>query len=454
MSVSPARRAALQVLRRLRQREAFGAETLDAVLATSRLSPADVALATRLSYGVMQTMGVLDEVIDARTDRPGSLEPGVRDALRVATYELLHSRTPQRAVVHEGVEAVKGVRPQAAGMANAVLRRIGHDAGSFPWGDPDSDDDVLARATAHPRWLVDVWVAELGREAAVAALSSGPEGAPLYLWHNPFRGSSIETLDALETDGAEPLETDPPGCILAQRRSAAIRGSALRDGRCMVADATAQLVARVVAPAPGSTVVDLAAGRGAKTAQMQALAVQAGGECDLYAVDIHPFKVDVLSKRMDELGVPGVTALVGDATAIAGVAGLPSPGEADAVLLDAPCTGLGTLRRHPEKRWRISPDDPARLAVLQAQMLEQASLLVRPEGYVVYSTCTVSARENQQVVGGFLESSAGRGFETADLREAVPGTWHDAIGPEGWFQSVPTVDGPDGHFVARLRRRA
>ncbi len=452
MSVAPARRAALQVLKRVRERDAFGPETLDAVLAASGLSQADQALATRLTYGTLQTQGVLDEAIDRLATRPGDIEPRVRDALRLTAYEILFARTPPRAAVHQGVEAVRAARPQASGLANALLRRLAGEAPSFPWGDPEADDEALARLTGHPRWLVDLMIVELGREAAQRVLRSQNEPAPLYLWHNPFAGEFGEALAMLEDDGADPESSEPQGCILARNASAAVRGATLAQGRCLVCDAAAQVAALAVGPWPAGAVVDLAAGRGTKTVQMQAASVRAGGPCRLYAIDLHPFKTEVLARRMERLGVPGVTVLTGDATDVAGIAGLPEAGTADAVLLDAPCSGLGTLRRGAEKRWRLRPSDLDGLVALQSGMLAQAATMVRPGGVLVYSTCSISRRENHEVVSDFLRSAHGSEFRTGDLSSAVPETWRGWIGPEGWFQSLPDVGGPDGHFVARLDR--
>lgn len=451
MSLAPARKAALTVLRRVRERGAFGPETLDAVLRAAGLSPQDTALATRLTYGALQTQGTLDEALDRFIAQPASVEPAVRDALRLAAYEILFARTPARAAVNEGVEAVKSVRRQASGLANAVLRKLAAAAPAFPWGDPASDDDALARATGHPRWLVNRWIAELGRDRAVEALTADAEPAPLYLWHDPFAGSLVEAMDALEADGAEPEPCEPPGCILARRAQAAVRGRAVGEGRVLVTDASAQLAARAAGAHPGGVVVDVAAGRGTKTAQLQALSAAVGEPAHLFALDVHPFKAEVLARRMRDLGVPDVTTVVGDATDVASVEGLPAAGTADAVLLDAPCTGLGALRRRPEKRWRVTPEDSERLAVLQLEMLSQAASLVRLGGVVVYSTCTVSRAENEDVVSRFLEGSGGA-FRTADLSDGVPEAWRRDIGPEGWFGSIPRAGGPDGHFVAKLER--
>jgi 16S rRNA (cytosine967-C5)-methyltransferase len=451
MSLAPARRAALTVLHRVREREAFGPETLDVVLRAAGLSQQDSALATRLTYGTLETLGTLDEAIDRHLSRPDAVEPRVRDALRLSAYELLFARTPARAAVNEGVEAVKQIRPQASGLANAVLRRIAEAAATFPWGDPETDDDALARATAHPRWIVDLWVRELGRQRAVEALNSGIEPAPLYLWWNPFKGSIVEAMDMLHSDGAEPVQSDPSGCIRVGKPQAAVRGRAVGEGRVLVTDAAAQLAALACGAHPGGVVVDIAAGRGTKTAQLQALSVAEGAPARVIALDIHPFKADVLRRRMGDLGIPGVTSLVGDALDPASVEGLPRGEGADAVLLDAPCSGLGSMRRRPEKRWRMSADDIPRLASLQIGMLRAAASLVRVGGLMVYSTCTVSRAENHEVASSFLEGSGGA-FRTADIASVVPEAWRGDIGEQGWFQSTPRNGGPDGHFVAAFTR--
>jgi 16S rRNA (cytosine967-C5)-methyltransferase len=452
MSLSPARRVAYRVVKRVREREAFGPQTLDAVLAAASLSHEDTALATRLTYGTLQTQGVLDEAIDRVTDKPGAIEPQVRDALRITAYELLFMRTPPRAAVHEGVEMVKAVRKQAAGLANAVLRKVAASASSFPWGDPATDADALARLTGHPRWLVDLLVAELGDEDARLMLAADNEPAPLYLWHDPFVGTLVEALDALTADGADPVEYLLPGCVEARTPASAVRGEAVRRHLLEITDASAQVVALAVGGHPGGVVIDLAAGRGTKTAQLQALSVAAGGPADLFAVDIHPFKSDVLRGRMKTLGIPGVRVLTGDALDVECIGGLPAAGTADAVLLDAPCSGLGTLRRHPEKRWRVTLESIADLASLQARLLEQAASLVRVGGVVVYSTCTVACAENDDVVAGFLDSEAGEGFATRTPVAELPESLREWIGPKGWFQSQPRAGGPDGHFVAGLVR--
>ncbi len=452
MSLAAARRAARETLADVRKREGFGHDLLAARLRRADLDPRDAALVTRIVYGTLATEGTLDEVLDEQVDRPARLHPRVRDALRAAVYELLYMRTPDRVAVHQGVESVREVNPRAAGLANAVLRRIAERADSFPWGDPATDDAALARLTGHPLWMTELLIADLGRARAEEVLRADLEPAPLYLAHNPFRGPLDALLARLAAEGAAPLLTGPEGCIEAADASAAVRAGALAAGECLVADAGAQFVASLCAPHGAGRVVDIAAGRGTKTALIQASAHRRGVTADVLAADLHGYKTSLLRSRMDELAVPGVTVVTADATDPASVELLGGPASADAVLVDAPCSGLGTLRRHPEKRWRVTPADIEALAGLGAAMLGIAARLVRPGGFVVYSTCTVTARENAEVVAGFLGSPEGEGFACAPLTAEMPGGWSHFLTDEGWFASYPTPGGPDGHFAALMRR--
>lgn len=451
MNVAPARAAALEVVRRVRERDAYAPAVLDAVLGARSLSDADASLATRLAYGTLQSQGVLDDAIDRHASRPGALEPAVRDALRIAAYELLFARTPARASVHQGVEAVRGIRPQAAGFANAVLRRLAEEADTFPWGDPATDTAALARSTAHPLWLVELLQRDLAKDAGDEMLLADNEPAPLFLAHNPFAGTFEALMASLAEDGVDPQTCDPEGCVRAGVPAAAVRSRAVAEGLALVTDAAAQLAPLALGPHPGEDIVEIASGRGTKTVGIQAVSSAAGEPARIHALDVHAFKADVLARRMEQLRVPGVTPLVGDATALGSVPGLPTA--AAAVLVDAPCSGLGTLRRHPEKRWRLAPEDLETLPRLQLAMLEQASSLVRPGGVLVYSTCTVARAENQDVVSAFLASEAGKNFQTRELSTTVPVAWRRFLTEEGWFASVPERDGMDGHFVARLERR-
>jgi len=451
VTLAASRAGALRVLEEVRRRDAWGHEIVSKLLPALELDERDSAHLTRLVYGVLATEGTLDEALDRYLDRPGRVHPKVRDALRVAAWELLFGGAPHAVAVDQGVRAVRSVHPRAAGLANAVLRHLAEDAGGFPWGDPDTDLEALARLTGHPPWLARLLVDDLGAQRARAVMEADNEPAPLYLAHNPFRGPLDDLLTSLTAEGVRTRPVGPPGCLLASPPATAVRSRALRDGRCIVADAAAQFVATLAACGPGNRVVELAAGRGTKTLIMQAASVRAGGPAQILSADIHEFKTALLATRMADLGVPQVDVRTADTTDPATVELLGGPHSADAVLVDAPCSGLGTLRRHPEKRWRLRPESIERTAAVAEAMLLNAASLVRPGGFVVYSTCTVTERENRQVIEGFLHSAAGQGFTTESLSGAVPPGWEPFLTAEGWFSSLPQTGGPDGHFAAVLR---
>ncbi len=196
MSASPARRVAREVVTRVRERSAYAHELMDSALRNAALSPADTALATRLAYGTIQAEGTLLEVLD-RYLGGKRVEPRISDALRVSAYEILFMRSETRAAVHQGVELVREVRKQAAGLANAVLRRLAEDAPGFPWGDPARDVNALARLHAHPVWLAEMLIEELGREAAEQVMAADNTPAPLYLAANRFVGSAESAREVL-----------------------------------------------------------------------------------------------------------------------------------------------------------------------------------------------------------------------------------------------------------------
>lgn len=446
MRVAPARRLALKVLGRIRRGAAFSGAVLAAELARSSLSERDTALVTRLVYGTLACEGVLDEAIDRHLRT--RVEPPVRDALRLAAYELLFSRAPAYATVDQAVSAVRDYRPQAAPLANAVLRRLSDEAAAFPWGDPQTDDDALARATGHPRWVVEVFVSALGRNRASSALFAGLEPAPTYVRLDPFAADRDETLRALASSGADPRESPPdPDCFVLEHPA---RAFSTEPRGFFPMDAAAQLAPAACRPRPGAELLDACAGRGNKTVCLQAIAARAGGPARITAVDVHAGKARMLEERLRSGGVPGVTVAVADATE-PGFLG--SRERFDAALVDAPCSGLGTLRRYPEKRWRLAPDAAETLAPLQSRLLAAAAAAVRPGGRVVYSTCSVDRRENGDVVRGFLDGAEGRDFVREPISPLVPSEWAEFEDVEGTFQSWPLAGGPDGHYVAVLRRK-
>jgi 16S rRNA (cytosine967-C5)-methyltransferase len=259
-------------------------------------------------------------------------------------------------------------------------------------------------------------------------------------------------FDALERDGAAPASCTIDGCIQAGAPSVAIKSASLLNHHLLVVDAGAQFAAHAAHAAAGQRIVDFGAGRGTKTLLLAADAYLAGGVADIVAVDTHAFKLESLMAVAERSGAKGISVVVADAT-MPDAPGMPAPQSVDTVLVDAPCSGLGTLRRHPDRRWRAKPDEIETLAVLGGRLIQSAATLVKPGGFVVYSTCTIASAENAEVVESFLGSAVGAEFEIDSLEADAPDQLWRFLTPEGYFQSLPEHGGADGHFVARMRRR-
>lgn len=446
---SPARLAALDVVRAVRERDAFAQDVIGTRIDRSDLSSEDRAFATKLALGVVGASGTLDEIIDRALNKPSDVQPDVRDALRISAYELVFLDKTPHAAVDQGVELVRSFAQSASGLANAVLRKIVQLRPAFPFGDPTRDVEALARLHAFPTWLARKLVADLGPQAAVAFMRASNEQAPLFIAVNAAKIGDAALVAAFEKldEDLDPVSVDGvevPGCYRVLDTRALLLPEVKRlfaQGKILVSDAASQLVAASVLPErKPASFLEIGAGRATKTILLQSDAVRAyGSQLDLVTLDNHAFKTKLLRERAERYGVQVSDALTGDALQLDAVVGERT---FDAVFIDAPCSGLGTLRRHPEIRWRIQPADVAEFARVQQGMLHAAAPHVAPGGTLAYATCTVTREENNAQVIAFLESEAGAGFELAPVagRSCV---------------ATPLAPGSsDAHFAVRFVRRA
>ncbi len=446
--VDHARQAALDLLAAVRSRSAYANLTLPGLLNDRGLSGRDAALATELAYGTCRALGQLDAVIGACCDRPlAELDGPVLDALRLATYQLLHTRIPDHAAVSVTVDLVRaGPNPGAAGFVNAVLRRVSRQnlAGWIAEIGPDRGVDplgYLALSTAHPRWIASAIKESLGAgnddygmaelEAALLADDIAPQ---VHLLAKPGRISQDELMIA---SAGERARYSPFGVYLPTGDPGRI--SAIADGRAAVQDEGSQLVALALVSAElqgqDKRWLDLASGPGGKAALLGAWAGQVGARVD--AVEITPHRAELVRKAVAGLPVAVHTADGRDP-------GLPAAAF-DRVLLDAPCTGLGALRRRPEARWRRQQSDVAPLVKLQRELLASAAKLVRPGGLVAYVTCSPHLSETSGVISRRPED-----LELIDARPYLPGVPDLGDGPT--VQLWPHRQGTDGMFLALMRR--
>ncbi len=440
-----ARRVALDVLTAVRSQGAYANLTLPGLLTQRRITGRDAALATELTYGTCRALGQLDAVIGACGDRDfADLDGVVIDALRLGAYQLLHTRIPPHAAVSATVDLVRaGDRPGGAGYVNAVLRRVS-EADLQTWIDrlaPDERTDPeghLAFARAHPRWIVtavsDALGGGPGNPDLEKALEADDKPPAVHLVARPGR---IDRVELVALSGGRPAAYSPFGVYLHGGDPGALRPVA--DGRAGVQDEGSQLVAIALTlptvDGPDGHWLDLAAGPGGKAALLGALAAERGAQLD--AVEIAPHRADLI--RGTVRGLP-VRVHTGDGRH----PDLPESGF-DRVLLDAPCTGLGALRRRPEARWRRQPTDVPPLTTLQRELLASAARMVRPGGVIAYVTCSPHLAETAGVIG-----RRPPGLELIDARECLPGV--PDLGPGPTVQLWPHRQGTDGMFLALLRR--
>jgi 16S rRNA (cytosine967-C5)-methyltransferase len=416
-----ARDVALAALERV-DGGAYANLVLPRLLARSRLGPAERAAATDLVYGSLRLRAALDFALRPLSRQPlERLEPLVLRGLRLGAYELLFAGTAAHAAVAETVGAVAraGHRGQA-GYVNAVLRRL---AASPPaWPDPATDPAGWATTRgSHPAWVVEEALARLGPAELVALVEADNARPEVTLRATPGRATRDGLLAELAAAGvaARPSPLSPE-CLALERGDPA-ELPAVREGRAVVQDAASALVAPMVGAGPGDLVADLAAGPGGKAGHLAALGAT------VLAVEPQPRRARLVAATAHRLGVADrLHTVIGD-----GRRPPLRPGTADAALVDAPCTNLGSLRRRPEARWRHGPDDLPGLVELQLGLLEAAADAVRPGGTVCYSVCTWTRAETDEVLAALLA-------RRDDLRlEAARQLW-------------PHRDGADGMFLARL----
>ena len=434
------RELALAILDRVERQQAYADALLDARLREAALPQADGALLTRTVYGALRWRGRIDWVLRGLLRDPlDELDPLVRNLLRLGGYELLFlDRVPSYATVNEMVAlARKRAGPGKARLVNAVLRQVARrerDAWSPPASGKDRD---VAALVSHPSWLVDLWRGELGAVESRRLMEANNREAPLVLRANGLRIDRDELVRRLGSRGldARPGAWSPLAVRL--RGSASPAGLAeFRDGLCQVQGEASQMVGFLVDPKPGMRVLDVCAAPGGKTTHLAELMQDRG---QVVACDVSERGLAKLGDNARRLGLGCIRARA-----------LPDdPAAFERVLVDAPCSGLGSLRSHPEIKWRRTEADLRRLAALQARILEQAAGRVSPGGVLVYATCTLSRVENEQVVESFVERRPD--FAVEDAAACLPA----AAGPmtdRGYLLALPHRHDTDGFFAARLRR--
>ncbi len=435
--VSPARSCAYAVIRRVFEQGAFADRAFQSEAAA--LDPRDRALAMALSYGTVQRRATLDHVASALTAGPlEKLDPPVLAALRLGLFQLLFlDGVAVHAAVNESVELAKVHRRAAAALVNAVLRRAVAEGRPLLGELDDRGPAHAAILHSLPTWLAQRWWEELGGARARSLMRRANEPAESALRVNTLLATRDQVLARLPVP-ARPAPRLPEGVVLAAPFDA--HGSALfQRGAITPQSRASMLVARVVDPRPRERILDLCAAPGGKTTHLAALI---GDDGEIVAVERHQGRAAALVRSCRRAHAGCVRVEVADATEHRLGAGY------DRVLVDPPCSGLGTLQARPDLRWRASAEGIEELSALQSRILAAGGEAVAPGGTLVYSVCTISRVESEDVIARFLAEHPA--FVTDDLQREYPDWRHPRCASH--LQLFPDRDGTDGFFIARLRR--
>ena len=473
--LAPARRAALDLFVACRRRGARARDLLRSSSIVDDLDPRDRALTTRLVLGTVGATGTLDAAIDAYVKTPSKVEPRVRDALRIAAFELMYLSTAPAVCVSQGVELVRCVIPQAAGMANAVLRRIAEidrpqvAAARERLNAGDADEGAMALAGGLPLWLVSELVLSMGPEQAAELALGATEPAPVFVAANTVKHGISEIEGLLEEAGLEPIPQPLPGSFVLASPANLARSGLVGRASVLPCDLSSQLVAHIAAAGPTRRLLEIGQGRGTKSVLLAGIARRIGGPVQIVSIEADEAKSRISSARMKQAGVEGdVQSLCFDARMLSNEA-VPDElsGEFDVVFIDAPCSGVGTLRRHPEITWSLVPESldascADSLPSLQLAMLAASSSHVRLGGALVYATCSPLIQEDEGVVNAFLSSNLGKGFRVDRIERACGlvaagdtgrALIKEGIQSDGCWRSTGAL-GSDYHFAVRLIRRS
>jgi len=478
MPVSAARKIAFDVLLRVEAESAYASELLHAEL-TPEVKPADAALATELTLGVLRWRRLLDFLLDRQLKKPiAKLDLPVALALRIGLYQLRFlEKIPARAAVNESVELVKRARKtSAASLANAVLRRAAAEA-KAPAEKFLPPKLALAERIgilhSHPTWIVERWLARLGESATVALLGANNRPPRLtFALYDPARRE--EVLRELESAG---LRVEP-GRLLKNAFAASggslARTEAFRRGQISIQDEASQTVPLLLGVRPGERVLDLCAAPGGKTV---ALARAAGANGSVVAGELHEHRLRAMQAQLERLRI-ATAACAGERSANPGAESeeaqpssapvhllaldatqpLPFAAAFDRILVDAPCSGTGTLSRHPEIRWRLRPEQLAEFHALQTKLLRTAFAQLAPGGRLVYSTCSIEPEENESVIAEVLRSKDARLVPAAESAQLLAPHLAPGVDPAslfdagGFFRTSPAAHATDGFFAAALEK--
>lgn len=438
------------VLKDIDTEGAYANIALHRLLEEFRPGRLDRAFVTEIVYGTMRTLNTLDWILQQHIKQSLDKQtPWIRNILRLGVYQMFYlSRVPAPAAINEAAnQARRFGHPGAVKFVNGVLRNILRRKNEINF--PDINKDQVKHISLkyyHPDWLVERWIEILGVEETIALCMANNKTPPVTVRTNTLKITRDDLVEQLTRDGltAEKTNYAPEGIVLGGAGELR-RVLPFEQGLFQVQDESSMLVGHAMAPPPGSQVFDAASAPGGKTTHIAQIM---GNQGSIVAADIHLHRLRLVEDNCRRLGITCVRPVKADARKISEEL----QGWADFVLLDAPCSGTGVIRRKPDSRWRKNPGQLPEIVGLQKEMLESVSRCLRPGGVLVYSTCSVLYEENQGQISSFLQNN--RSFRTEDLTAYLPSDIKEREAlKSGYLQLYPHKYGTDGFFIARLRKQ-
>ncbi|MBN1664722.1 MAG: 16S rRNA (cytosine(967)-C(5))-methyltransferase RsmB [Deltaproteobacteria bacterium] len=439
------RSLAVEILNRIEVKGAFAEPLLDEVLSGNRLNNIlDRKLLTQIVYGTLRLRGRIDWIIALfYRGRLDDLDTDVKNVLRMSVYQLFFTqRLPHFAVCDEAVKIAKRLNPKTSGLVNAVLRNAIRRTGEIAYPDgKESPALFISVFHSHPLWLVEKWIRLFGFEHTAMLCHANNEVPPAAVRVNRIKITREAVVRELGEEKIEavPASYSPDGLILTTPSKPIRETRSYQNGHVQMQDEASQMIARLADPRRGDRILDLCAGTGGKTTHLAAIM---GNEGHITAIDVSRQKLAALKKNAERLGVSIIHTLPGDA---AGSLKIDTQQKFDKILIDAPCSGLGSLRRNPEIKWRLTPQDIDKSAALQRCLIRNAVHYIKDGGRLIYSTCTNLPEENEDIIEDFLETHGG--FHRLPLPETIPGNFRDE---RGHFKTKTHLCGLDGFFGAIL----
>ncbi|WP_430882847.1 16S rRNA (cytosine(967)-C(5))-methyltransferase RsmB [Fusibacter sp. JL216-2] len=445
MAKVTARKVALDALLEVEKMNGYSNRVLNRMLGDAGLEAAERRLTTRLLYGVLENKNLLDHIIRQYINfRINKLDPAIRNILRMGIYQIVFMENiPDSAAVNEGVKLAKQYKNRYSGFVNGVLRTFLRKDKAYTL--PDKEKDLLNHLTvvySHPDWIVRRWLKRFGAEFTEDLLKSNNEIPELIGRVNVMQATRDAVLKSLEFDGflVEPASLPDAFKVKTENAGSLAESQVFKNGQVTIQDIAAQAVGYIAGPRPGQFVIDMCAAPGGKSTHLASIMNDEG---TVLSWDIYDHKISKIEENAQRMNLKSIKASLKDALEL----DESLIEKADIVLLDAPCSGLGIIRRKPEIKFNKIEEDIYELAEIQSDMLDMASKYIKPGGHLVYSTCTIEPEENELQIKRFIERHPDFKVENIDL-DILPELWtHDT---KGYMTLYPNIHGTDGFFICKL----